>query len=561
MRLKTFIVLSMWAICLAVMILSPAQSYAQSYPQYQFTKTTSGTGTSWGNSVATDSSGDSYTAGGFDGTVTFDGSGGSDNISSTNDDAFVTKRAENGSYDWTRYFDVSNGTSTAFGVATDSSGDVYITGIWSGTVVFDGPGGSDSLTSSNDNSFLTKYSSNGSYDWTKTFSVSSNFADAQSVAVDQSGNIDITGYWQGTVTFNSAADLDTQTSSSLDSFVTQFNSSGDYGWTETGDTPSGTIASSAVAVDTSGDVYTCGGWYGTVIFDGPGGTDTRTTANTASYITKYSSSGAYQWTSVTGSDDYAQCQSLAVDSNGDAYITGTAFGGIDFDGQGGSDYEYLDNDNAYLIKYSPSGAYDWSRYVVNTDGSVYSFGAGVAIDYLGNIYISGTFVGNANFDSVGNSDPQEVTNWSDYITKINSDGSYGWTKIQDPSEDAGVYNESFYIGLATDLQGQVLMTNDYYGTVTFDGPGGTDTQSSSTDQTFLTSYLVIPPDPSLNQSNQSQGSVSTPSSDPDAPDTGYGTNVTSKVSGILPIILFLSILSISMGARLLGGRYYRRLKS
>src|ERR1035437_380715 len=67
-------------------------------------------------------------------------------------------------YRYTKTFDTSaSGYTQGTGVATDSSGNVYVTGFFQGTVVFDGVGGSDSQTEAHYSSFLTKYNPNGTY--------------------------------------------------------------------------------------------------------------------------------------------------------------------------------------------------------------------------------------------------------------------------------------------------------------------------------------------------------------------------------------------------------------
>src|ERR1035437_8679565 len=73
-------------------------------------------------------------------------------------------------YRYTKTFDTSATNAYAYGiaVATDSSGNVYVTGQFQGKVGF-GAGGSNSQTTANISSFLTKYNANGTYAYTKIF--------------------------------------------------------------------------------------------------------------------------------------------------------------------------------------------------------------------------------------------------------------------------------------------------------------------------------------------------------------------------------------------------------
>ncbi|HEY5267819.1 MAG TPA: SBBP repeat-containing protein, partial [Candidatus Saccharimonadales bacterium] len=178
---------------------------AQSLPAYNYTKTFDTTnGSASGLDVATDSSGDVYVTGTFNGTVVFDGVGGHDSQTDPgggNVDTFLTKYNANGSYGYTKIFDNSASGTSAYGngVATDSNGNVYVTGYFAGTVVFDGVGGRDSQTTTNNpNSFLVKYSPNGSYGYTKVFDATNGGANGYGVATDSNGNVYVTGFFYST---------------------------------------------------------------------------------------------------------------------------------------------------------------------------------------------------------------------------------------------------------------------------------------------------------------------------------------------------------------------------
>jgi hypothetical protein len=74
-------------------------------------------------------------------------------------------------------------------VAVDSSGNVYITGSFRGTVDFDPGTGTDNHTSAGEEDiFLTRINADGSYGYTKTMG-GTDHDYGQSVAVDSSGNV------------------------------------------------------------------------------------------------------------------------------------------------------------------------------------------------------------------------------------------------------------------------------------------------------------------------------------------------------------------------------------
>ena len=101
-------------------------------------------------------------------------SGNLDGINNNgSDDAFLVKYDSSGIKQWTQLLGTSS-VDTAYGVATDSNNNVYITGY------------------TNINAFLAKYDSSGIEQWTKQ-SDSSSYNVAKGVAIDSNNNVYITG--------------------------------------------------------------------------------------------------------------------------------------------------------------------------------------------------------------------------------------------------------------------------------------------------------------------------------------------------------------------------------
>src|SRR5687767_13565354 len=86
-----------------------------------------------------------------------------------NINSVLAERFERG-YGHTRITDASSGFAEGIASAADSSGNVYVTGQFQGTVDFDPTAGVDSHTGAGSNDvFLTKYNADGSYGWTKSW--------------------------------------------------------------------------------------------------------------------------------------------------------------------------------------------------------------------------------------------------------------------------------------------------------------------------------------------------------------------------------------------------------
>ena len=106
------------------------------------------------------------------------------------------------------------GTSShdeARGVATDSSGNVYVTGYTRGGLDGNTNAGTRDL-------FVVKYYDNGTKQWTKQLGTS-NWEEAVGVATDSSGYVYVTGFTYGGLDGNSSA-------GGTDIFVVKYNSDG-----------------------------------------------------------------------------------------------------------------------------------------------------------------------------------------------------------------------------------------------------------------------------------------------------------------------------------------------
>ena len=163
----------------------------------------------YANGVATDSSGNVYVTG-----VTYGGLDG--NTSAGNSDLFVVKYNSSGTKQWTKQLgsssrDRSSNRDHARGVVTDSSGNVYVTG--------DTYGGLDNNTNAGSNDlFVVKYNSSGTKEWTKQMGSSSRDYD-YGVATDSSRNVYVSGDTYGGLDNNTNA-------GSNDLLVVKYNSDG-----------------------------------------------------------------------------------------------------------------------------------------------------------------------------------------------------------------------------------------------------------------------------------------------------------------------------------------------
>jgi hypothetical protein len=370
----------------------------------------SGTLNNSGIAIAVDSSGNIYTTGFFIGTVDFDPGTGITNLTSAGaNDAFVSKLNSSGELIWAKSFGGAS-ADVGYSIAVDSSGNVYTTGLFEGTADFDPGTGITNLTSAGYRDvFVSKLNSSGALLWAKSFG-GSQVDEGNSIAVDSSGNVYTTGYFELIVDFDPGVGTTNLTSAGgHDAFVSKFNSSGDLIWAKSFDGSYDTEAIS-IAVDSSGNVYTTGYFDGIADFDPGAGTANLALAGYADvFVSKLDSSGNYVWAKSFGvASYYKYSSSIAVDSSGNIYTTGTNTALASF------------APDIFVSKLNSSGSLLWEK---SFGGSSYDTGFSVAVDSSGNVYTTGYFEGTVDFDpGVGTSNFTSAGANDAFVLKLSPSG-------------------------------------------------------------------------------------------------------------------------------------------
>ncbi len=135
----------------------------------------------WAYSIAVDGNGNLLVAG--DTTITLPGQ-----WSPAETDAFVRKYDPNGNELWSQQFGTS-GDDSAYSTAVDGKGNVYVAGSTNGTF-------SGQASAGGRDAFVRLYDPNGKELWTRQFGTRT-LEEAVSIAVDEMGNVWVTGYTDG----------------------------------------------------------------------------------------------------------------------------------------------------------------------------------------------------------------------------------------------------------------------------------------------------------------------------------------------------------------------------
>ena len=406
-----------------------------------------GGGTSFdeGRSIAVDGSGNTYVTGAFQGTASF---GGTTLTSSGREDIFVAKYDASGSVLWAKK---AGGSSfdAGQGIALDGSGNAYVTGWFSGTSDF---GNTTLFSSGKWDVFVAKYDASGSVLWAKKAG-GTLLDQGRSIALDSNGNTYVTGWFTGTASFGGK----TLTSSEDDDiFVAKYDASGAVLWAKkAGGTNS--EAGRSIAVDGSGNAYVAGGFEDTASF---GGTTLTSSGQIDIFVAKYDASGNVLWAKKAGGTSFDNGVDIALDGNGNTYVTGSFRGTASF---GGTTLTSSGIDDIFVAKYHASGNVLWAK---KAGGISSDKGSGIAVDGSGNAYVTGLFWDTASFggSSLTSSGQTDI-----FVVNYNASGNVLWAK-----KAGGTTREGGY-GIAVNSSGNAYVTGRFKDTANF---GGTTLTSS-----------------------------------------------------------------------------------
>lgn len=396
---------------------------------------------------------------------------------------FPSIQAQDPVYDWAYSFgDLSlNSDDRARIIESDNKGNIYLAGIFSGTVDFDpGPGttSATSLAGSSD-IFILKMDSTGALQWVRTLESATSDEFPRALAIDALGNVYLNGVFESTVDFDPGAGTAsaTATNSSGDAFILKLNQSGNYQWSKI-IAGSGAENPFGIAVDQNQNVITVGEFSGTSDFDPGAGTSSLTTSTTipSYFAQKLDVNGDYIWAySFSG---HSRGTSVQTDASGDIYVTGRFIDSLDFDPGAATQYHFSNiESSSFIHKLTANGSLAWARTFGNT-----AQGVDITLDPAGNILSMGSYGNTSDFDpGVG---VFNLPGSGDiYIQKLDPTGSFLWATAIGGNQ-AGANTP---IGISTDKYGNVYSTGHFLGTEDLDpGPGSfTRTASGGDEDTYI----------------------------------------------------------------------------
>lgn len=407
---------------------------------YLWSKRLGGTLDDSANAVAVDGGGNVLVAGSFRLQAEF---GGETLTSAGGSEVFVAKYAPDGRHLWSKRL---GGTSSdyAWAVAVDGSSNVLVAGDFAGTADF---GGGPLTSVGYDDIFLAKYDANGTHLWSKRLGGTGSDA-AWSMAVDGSGNVLVTGAFEGTADFGGGPLV---SAGNTDIFVAKYSSGGTHLWSKRfGGTDY--ERAWAVAADGSGNVLLAGDFAGMADL---GGGPLTSAGSDDVFVARYDASGVHLWSKRFGGAGNERASAMAVDRSGSVLLAGEFLGTADF---GGGPLTSAGSADIFVAKYDAGGAPLWSK---RFGGSGYDRAWAVAADgSSGHVLMAGQHEGGVDFgggvlSSHGFGDI--------FAVQCDAGGAHLWSR-----SFGGTFPDSAAT-VAVDGSGNMLVAGDFASSVDFGG--------------------------------------------------------------------------------------------
>lgn len=433
----------------------------------------------WSRSTVTDANGNFYMTGLFHGTVDFDPNAGSTSLTYQggipNDadgesDVYIVKYNSNGELMWVRKLIeptfIGMNEERGSSIILDQNNNLFLTGFTS-TRGF----------------FVSKWSSDGDEIWTKYFDdVEDNLL--TSFAIRKKGNsVLISGVFAGILDFDPSSTGTTElTSFNSDGFLLSLSDNGNFEWAKQLRCNGGVIPT-GLEVDSNNNIFLSGIFLGSVDLNPDPTVSAIITSQSVSgaaissaFLAKYDSNGNLIWNRHlrgNGNTDFFMTF-IKKDSANNIIVTGTFNGTTTF-----LPTTTALNTNgfyaSFLAKYNNDGTLLWTNLIGNptsTQTTFFpsSFCANVILDTCDNIYVSGEFQGNCDFNPGAGenvlSTPNNLVNA--FAACYFTDGSYIWSMPVGGLGNVAFVEFNGYLPIALDNNNDLIFTGTFRQQLDFD---------------------------------------------------------------------------------------------
>ncbi len=187
------------------------------------------------------------------------------------------------------------------------------------------------------------------------------------------------------------------------------------------------------------------------------------------FVTKFDKDGNVEWAKNFGGNTFENTDDIAVDDDGNTYITGTFRDAITF---GDITLEGGESGNVFVTKLDGKGDTLWAKKFSNDKLSNYD--SDISTDNKGNTYITGRFEDTITF---GNTTLESSEGRDIFVTKLDSKGDVLWAK--DLGSDNGDERAN---DIVLDAEGNAYIAGRFEDTVTF---GNTTLEGGESGDAFV----------------------------------------------------------------------------
>ncbi len=353
---------------------------------------------------------------------------------SINGSIYLEKISAVGKPLWSKWL---SGIGRANSIAVDEAGDIFLAGSFSGAVNFD----SVLLSTSGDSDgFVSKYKADGVQVWAKSFGGEGDDS-VTSIALNAE-NVVLTGSFTSSINFGETTGSKLTSAGAKDIFIaTLSKADGHHIWSQRFGSTADDEATS-VAIDLQGNLAISGSFNGEVGFGG----NLFASEGSDAFVAMFSKSGAPLWSKQLGGSQNDYGSGVAVDGEGNIFVTASFEGGINI---GGASFTATtESSSSFVAKFSgaanaQSGSHLWSKQVDAASASV-------AVDSKGNVAVCS----------------------DNSVTKFSSEGAQLWSK------NFGSLGSNNSCGISHDANDNVLVAGSFSGSIDFGGGEQTATGGS-----------------------------------------------------------------------------------
>jgi hypothetical protein len=338
-------------------------------------------------------------------------------------------------------------------IAVDSVGNAYVAGD-TDSIDFPTANAMQPTSAGGElDAFVTKFNRDGTALIYSTFLGGSLLDTIYGIAVDSSRNVYVAG-WTFSRDFPTKNAFQPASGGNADTFVTKINAAGSALVYSTYLGGTDTDLGRGIAVDSLGNAYVTG-FTTSVDFPTKNAFQTANAGNYDAFVTKLSPGGStLAYSTYVGGTGEEQCYSVAVDSAGNAYITGETTS-TDFPTKNPIQPTYGGGFNdAFVTKIAGGGnALIYSTYLGGGGTEAFgSEGSSIAVDAAGDAYVAGA-TDSVDFPTANAIQPTRAGLSDGFVAKVNPAGS-----ALAYSTYLGGTGSDFVHGVAVDSVGDAYVT-------------------------------------------------------------------------------------------------------